>query len=85
MEGRLIVVFLVLVLVSSCNTKNEVSENKVTGVTIIEPKGENIEFTKNETFKENKTISNETIMLEEYSARSNILSTENNINLPSIN
>ncbi|HLC73388.1 MAG TPA: hypothetical protein VJH20_02005 [Candidatus Nanoarchaeia archaeon] len=79
MEGRLIVVFLVLVLVSSCNTKNEVSENKVTGVTIIEPKGENIEFTKNETFKENKTISNETIMLEEYSARSNILSTENKI------
>jgi|SRR3989344_778751 len=81
MEGRLIVVFLILVLVSSCNIQKEVPKEEITGKTVVEPK-EEVKVVKNETISiENNTKIEDdgTLKLEEYEARSNILSTENKI------
>ena len=81
MRITLIAFIFVLILISSCNIQKEIPKEKITGKTIIEPK-EEVNVVKNETKSiENNTKieDNVTFILEEYSARSNIVSTENKI------
>lgn len=80
MRVAIIAFIFVLILISSCNIQKEVPKEKITGKTVSEPK-EEVKVVKNETLVGNNTKieDNETLILEEYQARSNILSTENKI------
>ena len=81
MKKMLLVFIFALILISSCNIQKEIPKEEITGKTIIEPK-EEVKVVKNETKSvENNTKieDNKTLILEEYQARSNILSTENKI------